>query len=549
MSDIQQILNSSRKATTKNAALSIPVSLETEKQTYAEYNIFQRINQLDQFYEDKRNCNNFRFYGYVNEVANLKFNTVTSPNIKPDFSHFDFMVKENWSTYLMAPLMSSADAFTNRGDRQISVSFDGVAKNIDFTRGLPALVIKDKKDNNKVKKGLLMYLGHNCNVKDLISITDTFNPENNGTYRVTNVIGNKIYIQPIAVSVIGDTILRDTPDTEDTLDPVKISVDEIEIGISVNKYNALLLTENVNWLAVITPHIFVKKLVNKIPSDYYMKKLYSLGSIKSINNCGFANNSYNQKTYSFTEEEKFNFDELKTNLMAPITDTYVTFVRGVAKNLSMDSVLATFSNFVTSTFDGGEIQVVNTRRGINYGAGSHFLYQGLVEYNTETLTEVMINPIEHTFLCNVNDDEPTNHFRFGFQPFFHVPIRKFSNNINEQDVYFNIPEYAVFSEKYQNYRWRNLIEIGYLEAGENGIDFPFMNDAFYVFSNILLNIKNYSSSKIPSVLTGGYLISSYNDGLPQFDSENTTGNAVLDDALLGKNKNDKPFEEFNGGIC
>jgi hypothetical protein len=47
------------------------------------------------------------------------------------------------------------------------------------------------------------------------------------------------------------------------------------------------------------------------------------------------------------------------------------------------------------------------------------------------------------------------------------------------------------------------------------------------------------------------MISSYNDTLTQVQTgeADTTGNSLLDDSLLNKNKNDKPFEEFSGAVC
>jgi hypothetical protein len=627
MSNTQQILRSKKVVNAKDKGLTMPILLESEKQTYAEYNVFKRINQLDQFYIDKLNCNFYRFYGHINEVVNLKYDLATQPIVKPDFTYFDISTVGNWDVYLMTPLSFSTGATPtseDRGDYIITTTFDGVVKTIDFNAGLPALSIKNEVINNKNRIGLLMYLGHNYQTGDLLSLADTDSPSKNGTYRVVYVVGNKVYLQEIAVA----TPTSGTTTSGVTTDYVKIGDGEVELGITPTYYYSLLSRSNVNWLAVITPHIFVKKLVNKIPCEYYMKKLHSVGKIGNITNCGYSNNSYNQKTFSFTNEGKSYFQELLTNNKAPVTDLYITFVKLVSEDLNMTTIQANFSNFTQSTFDENEIKdyyFSNTkaetilmpagsmiyeaqqenvfvllsstfavldgdvtkaevgawsrRSGALYtsktaGASNkgiqtvseHFtdelgiyidytdpnnsLYHSLVEYSNETLTEVEINHIEHTFICNTTDIQ-ANHMRFGYNPFHHVPIRKFSNNVEEWDVYFGIPNYAVYSEKYQTYRWRHILEIGYFEAGGNGIDFPYMNDAFYVFSHILFNIKNYSSPKVNSLLTGGYLISAYTDTLTQdqTNTTNTTGNSELDDSLLDKNKNDKPFEEFSGTIC
>jgi hypothetical protein len=627
MSNTEQILRSKKVVNAKDKGLTMPILLESEKQTYTEYNVFKRINQLDQFYVDKLACKNYRFYGHVNEVVNLKFDFDTQPIVKPDFTYFDISTNGNWDVHLMTPLSfstGSTPTSADRGDYTISTTFDGVTKTIDFNAGLPALSIKSEVINNKTRTGLLLYLGHNYQAGDLLSLSDTDSPYKNGTYRVSYVIGNKVYLQEIAVSTSTSGYTASAVST----DYVKVGDGEIELGITPAYYTTLTGRTNVNWLAVITPHIFVKKLVNKIPCEYYMKKLYSVGKIGSITNCGYSNNSYNQKTFSFTNESKGYFEGLLSNNKAPVTDLYITFVKIVSEELKMTTVQANFSNFIQSTFDqnavkdyyfsntkaetllmpegsmiyeaqednvfvllssnfalldsdvakdgigawsrrsgavytsktGGAsnkgIQTVSTHftdetgAFIDYTDTNNFLYHSLVEYTNETLTEVEVNNIEHTFICNTTDIQ-SNHMRFGYNPFHHVPIRKFSNNIEEWDIYFGIPNYAVYSEKYQTYRWRHILEIGYFEAGGNGIDFPYMNDAFYVFSHTLFNVKNYSSPKVNSLLTGGYMISSYNDTLTQVQTgeADTTGNSLLDDSLLNKNKNDKPFEEFSGAVC
>lgn len=622
MSNITQILNSKKIANTKNLGLAVPLLLESEKQTYTDFNVFERINQLDQFYVDKSNCKSYRFYGHINEIVNLKLDFDTQSKIKPDFSNFDLSNEDNWDVYLMAPLSIETGSNQSKGDQKISTTFDGNTKVIDFSYGLPALKIKDEIINNKTRIGLLLYLGHSFKVGDLLSLTDTDSSSKSGTYRVVYVTGNKVYLQDTMVNT------NTTGTSTSIFDYVKIGSDEIELGISPEYYSSLTGRTNVNWLHVMTPHIFIKKLVNTVTCEYYMKKLTSLGKITDIVNCGYSNNSYNQKTFSFTKDDKSNFEDLKTNLIAPVTDLYMTFVKSVNEDMNMTSVQSNFSNFIQSTFDEKEIKdycfsntkadyilmpvgsmiyeaqeenvfvllsdtgvlldtdiskpevgawsrrsgsIYTSKTGglnssgiqvvsdhyvdgigtyIDYSDINNFLYHSLVEYSDETLIETEINTIEHTFLCNIDDVQP-NHIRFGFNPFFHIPVRKFSNNIDERDIYFGIPEYAVYSEKYQTYRWRHLLEIGYFETGENGIDFPYMNDAFYVFSRIILNIKNYSSPKISSLLTGGYMISSYTDTLTQnqINTDITTGNSALDESLLGKNKDDKPFEEFNGGVC
>lgn len=557
MDNIQQILNSKKSTDKKNVGLSFPITIGSEKQLYTEYNEFRRINQLDQFYIDKKNCSSYRFYGHINEIVNLKYNFKGQPLVKPNFSNFDFTAPYNWTMYLMAPLNTSADFTVDKGDFVIETKVNGQVKNIDFNLGLPALIIKDEIINNKTRRGLLLYLGHNCEVNDVISLTDTLNPINNGTYRVTYVLGNKLYLQSIAVTTSPKDLRAVELGVEPMIiDSVKIGKDEIELGITLEEYEALNNTK-VNWLGVINPHIFIKKMINKIPCEYYMKKLKLVSKVNKneITNCAYEQNIYAQKTFLFTKADKINVDGLFTNLLNPVTDVYMTFIKTVNEDMEMTSVEANFANFIGSTFEYGGIQTVSDHYDItggtdvDYSNPNNFLYHSLVEYNHETLREVQINHIEHTFISNTKDIED-NHIRFGFNPFSRAPIRKLSNTIDEQNTNLDAPANAMYSEKYQTYRWRHILETGYFETEGNGIDFPYMNDALYVYANILLNIKNYSSPRVSALLSGGYLISAYTDTLIQVDPNlNGTGNNQLDDSLLDKNKDDKPFEEFKGTIC
>lgn len=658
MDKITQILSTKKTAGATQKALNLPFNAESEQSGIVEYNVFRRINQLDQFYTDKRNCTSYRFYGHINEVVNLNlgaisairppeytgyelrmlstnfsgeiyltingnaqlfsiipstsnndslyemfliaFNielsagdftitnlgtylrvdpaakevdmsgsnyplevtprvytgTQTYSSALPTFNDFDFTVSDNWRMYLTAPLQFTTGTTENKGDYECSTTYtyDGIKRTFNFRMGLPALPIKSQPINNKVRSGILLYLGHNLKPDDLFYLTNVDDQTISGTYRVVDVIGNKVYYQLVALNFKDVYAVAATGNTfilAPAVESVKVGVDEIELGISTSYYQELTGRTDVNWLAVIEPHIFVKKLVDRTPSEYYLKKLYALDEFNDVINCGYANNSYNQKTFLYTQANKSKFTQHKTALLAPVTDVYQTFVKNVKPSMNMTSIQANFYNFIGCTFENEGIQTVNSGGDSgNLMNTQKFLYHSLVEYNPETLTEVEINHIEHTFLCNIKDI-PVNRVRFGYNPFHWTPILKFSNNIEEVDAYLGAPEHAVYSEKYQTYRWRHLLEIGYFEAQGNGIDFPYLNDAFYVYGNIFLNIKNFSSSKVSSILTGGYLLSAYVDTLTQTDptNTNTTGNDQLDESLLDKNKNDKPFEQFNGAVC
>ena len=48
----------------------------------------------------------------------------------------------------------------------------------------------------------------------------------------------------------------------------------------------------------------------------------------------------------------------------------------------------------------------------------------------------------------------------------------------------NIPTYAVYSKQKEKYIWRDIFDVGISDEDGNVIDFPFMNNALYVFKQI-----------------------------------------------------------------
>lgn len=550
----RQILPEKKIADGKPTSLVFPFINDADQRMIIEYNVLKRINQTNQFYEEKKECKYYRFYGNVNQLVNLKYPKNVDFVTELTFENFDITNEENWYSYLMAPL---ANEDGSKGDKKITITYEDEVRTLDFNRGLPALVVKTETIGNRTRKGLLLYVGHNFQVNDILLLVKTKNDSRyaNGYYKVVYVKGNKIYIQfikKLPLSFTTAVIEEELNTTEGGGDNEMMIIgdDEIELGITIEEYQATLppypagsTAPYTNWLAILNPSIFIKKVVNDVQSEYYLKKLKVLGKVNEFFYNSFANNYYGQKTALYTIPKKVTFEDKKTNLKEPITDIYLSFIKKEV-DINMSNVYSTFSNFVTSTFEGGGLQNVSD---VNYITDGAFLYHSLVEYNTETLLEIEINKVEHTFLTNITD----NPVRFSYDPFTDITIRKYSNTIDEHDTNDSIPDYATYSTKYQKYRWRNLLDIGFYEESLNGIDFPYLNDSFYVYSDALLHIRNHKSIKQSSILSGGYLISTYTDNLAPYlepDPPNTTGSEFLDDILLYENLNDKPFEEYEK-IC
>ena len=76
-----------------------------------------------------------------------------------------------------------------------------------------------------------------------------------------------------------------------------------------------------------------------------------------------------------------------------------------------------------------------------------------------------------------------------YKPFHRIKIRDFSSYIEEGDEFTdNIPSYAVQLPD-ESYIWRDMLDIGTNESQETFLDYPFLNDAHYLYQNFCFNLK------------------------------------------------------------
>ena len=74
-----------------------------------------------------------------------------------------------------------------------------------------------------------------------------------------------------------------------------------------------------------------------------------------------------------------------------------------------------------------------------------------------------------------------------YQPHKAIQIRSFSDYIEEGDSLnvVGIPDYSYYSTTNALFRWRDLYPYGFTDTDGIGVDYPYLNDAHYPFSQIL----------------------------------------------------------------
>ena len=531
MNNLTQILGQYKSAASTNTDIKTRFILEQPSTLNVEANLFYDISQDAQFVSEKQNAVNFRFYGNISPIINkLAYNktqdindptkTVSIP-INIDSSILDFN-NDNWSVVLLQTIPDNG----NKGVKQVTNS----NVSYSFLNGLPALPYKPNivTDTDK-NKGFVMYLGHNFNVDDTIYITTTTPTHyiSNGIYTVTDVSGDIIrinevyslsniidvdqsvyspindYNTPKTNTVFSGDIQINNPDgvksnslkikgdlTNSAIqDKMNIVINNIDHGYFDASGVTDFVSSRPSYHKTVKPNIFVRKIQNNEILEYYVKKGVVISVLDGFDNCGFALSPFGVKNMNYVFNDLIDLTDLTDHLNYPVNNLYIGIIKKTDTNSKFSDVESNFSRLIefTNINDGFEIMKDNPHIGKEY-------LISLCEYSTENLQETEIMDINHRFIHN--------DVLFYYKPFSNIPIKLLSSYLNVAENISQIPSYAVFSKSQENYIWKTFYDVGQADDNGNMVDFPFMNNSFYVFNDVKLFL-NIESNKTPKYVLGG----------------------------------------------
>lgn len=90
-----------------------------------------------------------------------------------------------------------------------------------------------------------------------------------------------------------------------------------------------------------------------------------------------------------------------------------------------------------------------------------------------------------------NDTQQSNPNGYYYSPHHSYKLRVFSEYIETASIFENvenIPDYAYYSETYQQYIWRDLYPYGYIDSEGNGVNNPYTNNTHYLHNNFIFKI-------------------------------------------------------------
>ena len=319
------------------------------------------------------------------------------------------------------------------------------------------------------------------NINNTISASDIFNAEREASeiYRIYGRIEYMSLLNNLkninANPSINDFFIPYFP-TEATLSNTSRTI--------LNSFNFYLLRPSTTGYTNITI---------SGDSTYYIRdfKVIATPDQFDIYPAGYSNNVFNEQTYSFN----FNVDINIENWFANITiDNYL-------ENIGIPiTELYLFAEYIPTTSMSKKYTIWNsggTGTTINYDATTN-VYRDVIQYTKE---EYLIqNYINQTHYISILTDNGTS-VAWKYNPLTPLILRYLSDdvstaNINDisYEVTSTIPYYAVKENDPPlidngTRIWREILPQGYIDPISGlGVNYPFINNKRYLFSNIILDI-------------------------------------------------------------
>ena len=570
MSNIVEILGEKKFSGSKTSDFKSSIVLEETNQTRYDNNLFYTVSQQTQFINEKNNCNNFRVYGKINPILSLDVNTKTIHGLKKANINnriFDLNLT-NWSIVILKSkqLQNGFDGNNNpiysKGTKKILKYIDedntkNLRFNLDLIKGLPARTFNSKIYTDNY--GLYFPLSHNFSVGDRIKIDSASERKiKSGFYKVEIVDGDRIFINQapfdikfmedknplksgLLVTDLSNIVIENNETQESHLLGNVLNVRNLTFSSGVNSVVNLSIPRP-KISPYIQPEFYVTKIVEQEALEYYVKVLEVIDVIDEVDDCGFSKNFLNQQVKSFFLNRNLNLDNYTNNKGEPLTDIYIGVIKnGAASNKDYVTVESHFSDFIDHVSDGDGLEMIsNTSLALNKKTkiGDTFYYC-VCEHTTEALTEVELAPIYHRFIHN--------NVLFNYKPFYKTSIKLKSPYIEDGDANISgIPPYAVYSRQKEKYIWRDIFDTGVADENGNVIDFPYMNDALYVFNQINFFLRSEKSATRSYKLNLNDITNGSNGG----NEENSNIFDVLNDMNINEtDPNTKPYNEYIDEKC
>ena len=410
----------------------------------------------------------------------------------------------NWGVYLSYPFSSDTQQKMSYVDKQIN----GTPLSFVVSDGIPFTII------NTVQNGVNYITfrcagNHNLTTYQYVELSINYN--GNNLFRV-DLLGEQGYdnigtsFSIVNPGYTGTTFVNGVSGTFKRIGDISNS------GESKSRYyvrlHKILTNENESDVS--------KMGFEHIPFSNQQKVEYSALTPNLQQRVSIKENS---QSYSFTFKKDLNIYGMVDNNMKPVTNVFVTIVnkgyygwfnKPTGNNINALQKGWSF-NFHSDSLDDWwvtndnnnlvNIPVSSYDKVLNGKTYTFYYNQPLkiddvlsgdfCEYNDIEQMEYVVSNCKHKITFNdvlYTTQTPTSNNPPGYfyTPHNPVKLRDFADSVTAavgQNVNTK-PSWAYFSQNLNTWLWRTILEYGVFENG-NGVDYPFLNDAHYPFSQIL----------------------------------------------------------------
>jgi hypothetical protein len=412
----------------------------------------------------------------------------------------------NWGVYLTYPFSSDTKQTMSYVDRQIN----GTPLSFVVEDGIPFTII------NTVQRGInyiTFRCGGNHNLTDYQYVELSINYNGNKLFKVDLLGEDGFDNRNSSFSIInpgytGTTFVNGVSGTFKRIGDISNS------GESKSKYyvrlHKVLTNENDSDIS--------KMGFEHVPFPNQQKLEYSALTPNLQQRVSIKENS---QSYSFTFKKDLNINGLVDNNMKPITNVFVSIVNkgyygwfnkpkptitdkyGLQKGWSFNFHSDSLDDWWETNSSENLVEIpVSSYNKVSNGNEYTFYYNqplnigdvlsgDFCEYNDIEQTEYVVSSCKHKITFNdtlyqtqmFTSNNPPGYF---YTPHNPVKLRDFADSINTavgQNVNTR-PSWAYFSQNLNTWIWRTILDYGVFENGK-GVDYPFLNDAHYPFSQIL----------------------------------------------------------------
>ena len=230
-------------------------------------------------------------------------------------------------------------------------------------------------------------------------------------------------------------------------------------------------------------------------NTYYIRDFELVSDDIDLYPAGYSNNVFNEQTYCFNFNEDINIEHFMQNI------TFDNYTGGTGLPVTE---LYLFAEFIPDQNNTKKYTVWNSTGGsttVNYDSTTN-VYRDVIRYSKDDFTiDNYYSQIHYIKTDYIDPISGLNSLEWKYNPLIPFKLRYFSDSIstaNINDVSYEetskIPYYAIKENDpplADNGKriWRDILPQGYIDPISNiGVNYPFVNNKRYLFSNIILDI-------------------------------------------------------------